>query len=337
MSLDAVAAQMAAPQKGILAADESSGTIAKRFESIGLESTEESRRDWRELLLRTSQALEHYISGVILFEETLRQNAQDGTPLRELLCATGALAGIKVDKGAKALAGSPEEKVTEGLDGLRERLQDYHELGAVFAKWRAVIVIGTGLPTRGAIAANAHALARYAAVCQEVGLVPIVEPEVLMDGTHDATRCFEVTEELLHRVYEALYEQKVRLESTVLKPNMVVAGAQCPHQIGVDEVAARTLECLRRSVPAAVPGIAFLSGGQSDELATAHLNAMNALASAPWALTFSYGRALQAHPLRVWGGKDANVSAAQAAFAHRAQMNSLATQGLWTPAKENAA
>lgn len=327
--LDDIAAAMVQRGKGILAADESSGTIKKRFDAIGVESTEDNRRDYRELLFRADEAMRNHISGVILYDETLRQKAADGTPLVDVIAATGALPGIKVDMGAKELAGHPGEKVTEGLDGLRERLNEYYELGAKFAKWRAVIDIAEGIPTRGCIEANAHALARYAALCQEAGIVPIVEPEVLMDGSHDVDRCFEVTEAVLNTVYDELFAQRVRLESSVLKPNMVISGKKCASRAGVDEVAEKTVVCLKRTVPAAVAGIAFLSGGQSDEEATAHLSAMNALGDLPWPLTFSYGRALQAAPQKAWSGKADNTAAAQAAFAHRARMNSLATKGEW--------
>ena len=329
-----IAEAMGARGKGILAADESSGTIKKRFDSIGVESTEESRRDYREMLFRTSDALRDHISGVILFDETLRQAAADGTPLVQLISDAGSIPGIKIDKGAKNLAGAPGEKVTEGLDGLRERLAEYYDLGARFTKWRAVIDIGRGgdtsIPSAYCIGANAHALARMAALSQEQGLVPIVEPEVLMDGDHDIDRCFEVTEATLERTYEALFEQRVLLEGSVLKPNMVLSGKLCDTQAGVDEVAEKTVRCLKRAVPAAVPTIVFLSGGQSDIEATAHLNAMNAAYDMPWNLSFSYGRALQAAPLQAWGGNLDNNPSAQAAFHHRARMNGLATLGEWS-------
>jgi len=315
--------------KGILAADESFPTIKKRFDSIGIGSTEESRRDYRSMLF-TAPGAGDYISGVILFDETLRQKGADGTPLIEVLRGNGMIPGIKVDKGAKPLAGHPDEKVTEGLDGLRDRLNEYYELGARFTKWRAVYTIGDGIPSPACITANAHALARYAALSQEAGLVPIVEPEVLMDGDHDIDLCEEVTEEALRVVFGELSVQEVLLEGMLLKPNMVVSGKDCPDQADVEEVAVRTVRCLRRTVPAAVPGIVFLSGGQSDEDATLHLNAMNRLPEPlPWRLSFSYGRALQAAPLKAWGGKAANLSAGQAAFLQRAKANGAATQGAY--------
>ncbi|MGI9412769.1 MAG: class I fructose-bisphosphate aldolase, partial [Hyphomicrobiales bacterium] len=323
--------------KGILAADESSGTIKKRFDSIDVESTEDNRRDYREMLFRCTDAMRDHISGVILFDETIRQKAADGTPLVELMTAAGSIPGIKVDAGAKELAGASGEKVTEGLDGLRERLAEYRDLGARFAKWRAVITIGETMPSPYCIGANAHARARYAALCQEQNTVPIVEPEVLMDGPHSIERCFDVTEHVLKTVYEELYLHRVNLEGTILKPNMVISGTECAEQAGVDQVAQMTVTCLKRCVPAAVPGICFLSGGQSDEDATAHLSAMNAGYDMPWQLSFSYGRALQAAPLKAWGGKTENVAAAQAAFAHRARMNGLAATGEWTVGLEQAA
>jgi fructose-bisphosphate aldolase class I len=336
-----VAQAMGARGKGILAADESSGTIAKRFDSIGVESSEETRRDYREMLFRTSDALRDRISGVILFDETLRQSAADGTPLVQLLADAGAIPGIKIDMGAKDLAGAPGEKVTEGLDGLRERLAEYYDLGARFTKWRAVIDIGRGgdrsIPSDYAIGANAHALARMAALSQEQGLVPIVEPEVLMDGDHDIDRCFEVTEATLKATYSALFDQRVFLEGSVLKPNMVLSGKLCSTRAGVDEVAEKTVRCLKRCVPGAVPTIVFLSGGQSDIEATAHLNAMNAAYDMPWNLSFSYGRALQAAPLQAWSGRSENNPAAQAAFRHRAHMNGLATLGDWSMDLEQTA
>ena len=334
--LAATARAMVAPGKGILAADESTGTIQKRLESINVESNEANRRAYRELLFTTAGAGDH-ISGIILFDETLRQSSAQGVPFPKLLADQGVLAGIKVDTGAKDLPGAPGEKVTEGLDGLRERLAEYAELGARFTKWRAVIDIGPGIPSRYCIAANAHALARYAALSQEAGLVPIVEPEVLMDGDHDAERCAEASEAALKCLYEELYLQRVSLEGTVLKPNMVVSGKGCPARAGVAEVAARTLEVLARSVPAAVPGICFLSGGQSEEEATAHLNAMNAMGPHPWELSFSYGRALQASALKTWGGEAANIAAAQATYLHRARMNGLARSGDYQAALEQAA
>jgi fructose-bisphosphate aldolase, class I len=327
--LNKVANAMVQPGKGILAADESSSTIQKRFDAIGVESTADNRRDYRELLFRSTDAMRNYISGVILYDETIRQNAKDGTPLAKLIEQTGSIPGIKVDAGAKPLPFCPGETVTEGLDGLRERLKEYYGLGARFAKWRAVIDIGDGKPSYAAISANAHALARYAALCQEADIVPIVEPEVLMDGAHDIDTCARVTEWVLKEVYQQLYYQNVILEGTVLKPNMVIAGKKSPTQASVEEVAQRTLQVLKRCVPPAVPGIAFLSGGQSDEAATAHLDAMNRIGGFPWKLTFSYGRALQAAPQKAWSGKTENVAAAQRAFAHRAKMNGLASMGQW--------
>lgn len=343
MDLDAlndIAVAIVAPGKGILAADESTGTIKKRFDSINVDSTEDNRRDYREMLFRTEQAMRDNISGVILFDETIRQKAADGTPLVKLIQDAGSIPGIKVDKGAKALAGAPGETVTEGLDGLRERLNEYYELGARFAKWRAVIDIADGeIPSGYCISTNAHALARYAALCQEAGIVPIVEPEVLMDGDHDIDRCYDVTEFTLKSLFDELYAQDVALEGTILKPNMVIAGKKCPNQASIEEVAEKTVHCFRASVPAALPGIVFLSGGQSDEQATAHLNAMNAAYKdvMPWGLSFSYGRALQAAPLKAWSGKTENVSAGQAAFAHRAKMNGLAQLGDWKADLEKTA
>ncbi len=336
--MDQIAKALVAPGKGILAADESSGTIKKRFDSIGVESVEENRRAYREMLFTTSGA-EAAISGVILYDETLRQSASDGTPFAKLLQDKGIIPGIKVDMGAKPLAGSPDEKVTEGLDGLRERAGEYYQLGARFAKWRAVITInGDEHPSDACISTNAHALARYAALCQEAQLVPIVEPEVLMDGDHDIDRCAEVTEAVLAETYAQLRIQGVRLEASLLKPNMVLSGTDCPTQAGVDEVARRTVEVLKRCVPAAVPGIVFLSGGQSDLLATEHLNAMNALGETlPWKLSFSYGRALQAAALKAWGGNAGNVPAAQAAFLLRARCNGAAAAGGWSQDMEKAA
>ncbi|MFL5075742.1 MAG: class I fructose-bisphosphate aldolase [Microvirga sp.] len=327
--LNKTADAMVRPGKGILAADESSSTIKKRFDAIGVESTADNRRDYRELLFRSTDAMRNYISGVILYDETIRQSAKDGTPLVKIIADTGAIPGIKVDAGAKPLPFSPGETVTEGLDGLRERLKDYHGLGARFAKWRAVIDIGERKPSYAAILANAHALARYAALCQEADIVPIVEPEVLMDGGHDIQTCAQVTEWVLKEVYQQLYYQNVVLEGTVLKPNMIVPGNKSEKRASVDEVAERTIEVLKRCVPSAVPGIAFLSGGQSDEEATAHLDAMNRIGGFPWKLTFSYGRALQAAPQKAWSGKNENVAAAQRAFSHRAKMNGLAALGQW--------
>jgi fructose-bisphosphate aldolase class I len=332
-----VAEAMVAPGKGILAADESTGTIKKRFDTINTESTEDNRRDYREMLFRTTDAMENHISGVILYDETLRQKAKDGTPLAKVIADTGALPGIKVDMGAKDLPLSPGEKVTEGLTGLRERIAEYVELGAKFAKWRAVINIGKGLPSHNCIHANAHALARYAALCQEGGLVPIVEPEVIMDGDHDIDTCYRVTEWALKEVYQELFYAKVELEGTILKPNMVISGTTNSSRAGVEEVAEKTVRVLKNCVPAAVPGICFLSGGQSDEEATAHLSAMNAAYDMPWKLSFSYGRALQHAALHAWGGKAENVAAAQAAFRHRARMNSLAALGKWNEQVEKEA
>jgi fructose-bisphosphate aldolase, class I len=335
--LERIAKAMMAKGKGILAADESGSTIKKRFDAIGVPSTEDSRRDYRELLFRTTDAMKNRISGVILYDETIRQKAKDGTPLVKLIEQAGAIPGIKVDMGAKPLALCPNETVTEGLDGLRERFAEYHKLGARFAKWRAVIDIGPGFPTFTGIMTNAHALARYAALAQEAGIVPIVEPEVLMDGNHDIDACAHVTEWVLKEVFSALFAQRIELEGMILKPNMVIAGRKSPKQAGVAEVAEQTVKILKRCVPAAVPGIAFLSGGQSDEEATAHLNAMNAGYDLPWPLTFSYGRALQHAPQTAWKGKSENVPAAQRAFAHRARMNGLATTGEWKPDLEKTA
>ncbi|MBV9427253.1 MAG: fructose-bisphosphate aldolase class I [Bradyrhizobiaceae bacterium] len=327
--LNKVAEAMTAPGKGILAADESTGTIKRRFDSIGVESTADTRRDYRELLFRSTDAMSKYISGVILYDETIRQKARDGAPLVKLIADAGSIPGIKVDKGTKPLPFCPGEVITEGLDGLRERLAEYRELGAKFAKWRAVIDIGAGIPSYNCIKANAQALARYAALCQEEDIVPIVEPEVLMDGDHDIDRCETITEWVLKTVYEDLYYARVKLEGTVLKPNMVVPGKKCPKRASVEEVAEKTVRVLKNCVPGAVPGIAFLSGGQSDEEATAHLDAINRIGGLPWRLTFSYGRALQAAPQKAWSGKSENTAAAQRAFSHRARMNGLATLGQW--------
>jgi fructose-bisphosphate aldolase class I len=327
--LNKVAKAMVAPGRGILAADESSGTIKKRFDAIGADCTADSRRDYREMLFRSTEGMSKCISGVILYDETIRQNAKDGTPLVKLIEKAGALPGIKVDKGIKPLPFCPGEVITEGLDGLRERLVEYRGLGAKFAKWRAVIDIGADMPSYACIMTNAHALARYAALCQDEGIVPIVEPEVLMDGDHDIDRCYAVTEWTLKTVFEQLYDQRVALEGMVLKPNMVISGKKAKNRAWVEEVAEKTVRVLRARVPAAVPGIAFLSGGQSDEEATAHLDAMNRIGGCPWALTFSYGRALQAAPQKAWAGKNENVAAAQRAFTHRAMMNSLAAHGQW--------
>ncbi len=329
VELNRIAEAMVAPGRGILAADELSGTIKKRFDTIGVELTADTRRDYRELLFRSTEAMSKYISGVILYDETIRQNARDGTPLVKLIAQSGALPGIKVDKGSKPLPFSTGELITEGLDGLRERLVEYRELGARFAKWRAVIDIGTRIPSYNCVNANAHALARYAALCQDEEIVPIVEPEVLMDGDHDIDACVMVTEWVLKETFQELYYANVKLEGMVLKPNMSIAGKKAKKRAGVEEVAEKTVKLLRACVPAAVPGIAFLSGGQSDEEATAHLDAMNRIGGCPWKLTFSYGRALQAAPQRAWSGKGENVAAAQRAFSHRAMMNGLATRGQW--------
>ncbi|MCP2671507.1 fructose-bisphosphate aldolase class I [Maricaulaceae bacterium EIL42A08] len=335
--LNEIALRMVAPGKGILAADESTRTIKKRFDTIGLESTADSRRDWREMLFRTEPAMSEHISCVILYDETIRQKAADGTPLTKLIEDAGAIPGIKVDSGAKPLAGAPGETITEGLDGLRERLNEYYELGARFAKWRAVISIGANgddsVPSQYCINTNMHALARYAALCQEANIVPIVEPEVLMDGDHDIERCYEVTEFGLKTLYKELFEQGVILEGTVLKPNMVISGTDCPDQASREEVAEMTVQCLLNAVPAAVPGIAYLSGGQSDVDATAHLNIMNEGFDLPWPMTFSYGRALQAAPLKAWNGS--NLEAGQKAFNHRARMNGLASMGEWNEDMES--
>ncbi len=327
--LNKVAEAMVAPGRGILAADESTGTIKKRFDTLGVESTADTRRDYREMLFRTKDAMSKYISGVILYDETIRQKAKDGTPLVELITQAGSLPGIKVDKGTKPLPFCEGELITEGLDGLRERLAEYRGLGAKFAKWRAVIDIGAGIPSYNCIMTNAHALARYAALCQDEGIVPIVEPEVLMDGGHDADRCATVSEWTLKTVFEQLYYQRVALEGMVLKPNMVVPGKKSGKKASAEEVAEKTLRVLKACVPASVPGIAFLSGGQSDEEATAHLDAMNRMGPLPWKVSFSYGRALQAAPQKAWSGKSENVAAAQRAFSHRAMMNGLAARGEW--------
>lgn len=340
--LEDIARAMVAPGKGILAADESSGTIKKRFDKINLASTEDSRRDYREMLFRSADAMKNHVSGVILYDETIRQKAKDGTPLVDVMKAAGSIPGIKVDTGAKALASgtSKIETITEGLDGLRERLAEYHALGARFAKWRAVITIADRCPSYNCINANAHALARYAALCQEAGIVPIVEPEVLMDGehsTHDIDACYDVTEWTLKEVFQQLYYANVKLDGMILKPNMVIAGQKCPKQASAAEVAEKAVKLLKSCVPSTVPGIAFLSGGQSDEAATEHLSRMNAIGGLPWALTFSYGRALQAAALKAWGGKPENVAAGQRAFSHRARMNGLAALGTWDQKLEKAA
>jgi fructose-bisphosphate aldolase, class I len=337
MSLEQVAEAMVAPGKGILAADESSNTIRKRFDAIKTESTEANRRDYREMMFRATEAMRDCISGVILYDETIRQKAKDGTPMPELIAAAGPLPGIKVDKGTKPLPFCPGETITEGLDGLADRIKEYVGLGARFAKWRAVYDVGPRMPGYTSINANAQALARYAALCVEGGLVPIVEPEVLMDGAHDIETCEAVTEWVLKEVYQQLYYARVPLEKTILKPNMVISGMKCPKQASREEVAERTVKVLKRCVPPAVPGIAFLSGGQSDEDATAHLSLMNQLGPLPWKLSFSYGRALQAAALKAWGGKPENVAAGQRAFAHRARMNGAASLGKWTAQMEKAA
>ncbi|MEQ8651754.1 MAG: class I fructose-bisphosphate aldolase [Kiloniellales bacterium] len=327
-SLQAVAQALVADGKGILAADESGGTIKKRFDSISVESTEENRRDYRQMLFTTDGA-EAYVSGVILFDETIRQKASDGKRLVKILEDRGIIPGIKVDKGAKPLALHEGETVTEGLDGLADRLAEYARLGAKFAKWRGVYSIAEGLPSAACITANAHSLARYAALCQEAGIVPIVEPEVLMDGDHDIETCEFVTEEVLRAVFSELAVAEVQLEGMLLKPNMVISGSDCPQQASHQEVAERTLACFRRVVPAAVPGIVFLSGGQSDQDATLNLNAMNRLGPSPWALSFSYGRALQAAPLKAWSGKSANLASAQVAYLERAKANAEAARGTY--------
>jgi fructose-bisphosphate aldolase, class I len=337
--IEDIAVAMVAPGKGLLAADESTSTIKKRFDGIGLASTEESRRDYREMLFRTEDAMKNCISGVILYEETLFQKAKDGTSLVDVIKASGSIAGIKVDTGAKPMVNFPGETITEGLDGLAERLAKYYDAGARFAKWRGVISISNGLPTWGAVKANAHALARYAALCQNAGIVPIVEPEVLMDGEpgdHSIVRCEEVTEWVLRTTFAELADARVKLEGMILKPSMIIDGKRV-RKASVAEVAERTVRVLKNTVPPSVPGIAFLSGGQSTEEATAHLSAMNAGFNMPWALTFSYGRALQASSLNAWAGKPENVAAGQRAFNHRAKMNSLAALGNWKADLEKAA
>ena len=334
--LTATARAIVAPGKGILAADESTGTIKRRFDAIGVESTEENRRAYRELLF-TTEGIEEYISGVILFDETIRQSSADGTPFPKLLSSKGIIPGIKVDKGAKPLALSDGETITEGLDGLRGRLEEYRGLGARFAKWRAIYSIGDGTPSEYCVWTNAHALARYAALCQEVGLVPIVEPEVLMHGDHTLEAASKATGRVLQAVYTELHDQRVDLYGTLLKPNMVLSGYDASDRADADDVADATLDVFYRHVPAAVPGVVFLSGGQSDEDATAHLNAMNARGPHPWQLSFSYGRALQAPALKAWGGKEENVEAAQRAYYHRAKMNGAARTGAYAPAMEREA
>ncbi len=340
--IEDIARAMVAPGKGILAADESTATIKKRLDSIKVESTADTRRDYREMLFRATDAMKNHISGVILYDETLRQKAKDGATLVDVIKASGSIPGIKVDTGAKPLTGPTAkiETVTEGLDGLRERLAEYHKIGARFAKWRAVIAIADKCPSYNAINANAHALARYAALCQEAGIVPIVEPEVLMDGEHskhDIDTCYEVTEWVLKEVFQQLYYANVNLEGIVLKPNMIVPGLKSAKQATAQEVAEKTIKCLKACVPPAVPGIAFLSGGQSDEAATEHLSLMNQMGPLPWAVTFSYGRALQAAALKAWGGKAENVAAGQRAFSHRAKLTGLAALGKWDRSLEKAA
>jgi fructose-bisphosphate aldolase class I len=334
--LESIAKALVTDGKGILAADESDSTIKKRFDSIGVETSEENRRAYRDLLFTTPGA-EEFISGVILYDETIRQSSADGTPFPKLLESKGIIPGIKVDKGAKPLALAPGETITEGLDGLRERLKDYYDLGARFAKWRGTYSIGEDIPSQYCIWTNAHALARYAGLCQEAGIVPIVEPEVLMDGTHTIDDSYRVTSKVLTALYTELHDQRIQLEGTLLKPNMILSGYDAAQRAGVDEVAEQTIRCFRAHVPAAVPGIVFLSGGQSDEDATAHLNAMNALGPHPWKLSFSYGRALQAPALKAWQGKPENVEAAQKAYYHRAKLNSAAQTGLYAPEMEKEA
>lgn len=335
--LNGIARAMVAEGKGILAADESTGTIEKRLKSVGAANTEDNRRAWRQLLFTTPGAGK-FVSGVILYDETLRQKSTDGVPLVEVLTKQGIIPGIKVDKGTKPLPGSPDELITEGLDGLKERLTEYRQLGARFTKWRAVITIGKGIPSHYCIETNAHALARYAKLSQDAGLVPMVEPEVLMDGDHDIDRCEQVTEATLHAVFNELYDQRVVLEEMILKPNMVLSGAKAPNRASAKEVAERTVRCFKRTVPAAVPGIAFLSGGQGDDEATVNLDAINRLPNkGPWQLTYSYGRGLQATPLKVWAGNAANVKKAQDAFFHRAKLTGAARQGAYTPEMEKAA
>ncbi|MDE2091003.1 MAG: fructose-bisphosphate aldolase class I [Gammaproteobacteria bacterium] len=334
--LERIALTLVKGHKGILAADESTGTIEKRFKSIGVISSEETRRAYRELLF-TTQGVEKFISGVIMYDETIRQKTKAGLPFANYLESLGIVPGIKVDKGAKPLAGNLSERITEGLDGLRERLQDYYRLGARFAKWRAVIEINSDLPTEYCLRANAQALARYAALCQEVGLVPVVEPEVLMDGAHTLERCASVSATTLKIVFDELYIHRIALEGMLLKPNMVISGMQCPKQASVEQVAKETIKVLKRHVPAAVPGIVFLSGGQSAELATAHLNAMNKLGGTPWKLSFSYGRALQAPALEAWKGQDSHWAAGQKAFSKRARCNSSAVAGTYTDQMEKVA
>jgi fructose-bisphosphate aldolase class I len=334
--LNKVAQAMVAPGRGILAADESAGTIKKRFDAIGVECTEDNRRDYREMLFRSAEGMKN-ISGVILYDETIWQKAKDGTPLVDIIKKAGALPGIKVDEGTKPLPNCPGELITIGLDKLADRLPKYYEQGARFAKWRAVIDIAPGVPTYAALHANAHALARYAALCQAAQIVPIVEPEILMDGDHDIDRCMMISEWMLKETFQELYYNRVALEGIVLKPNMAISGKKASKRAGVEEVAEKTVRMLKNTVPGAVPGIAFLSGGQSDEEATAHLDAMNKIGNLPWGLTFSYGRALQAAPQKAWAGKAENVAAAQRAFTHRAKMNGLAALGQWKQDMEKKA
>jgi fructose-bisphosphate aldolase class I len=332
--LNKVAIAMTANGKGILAADESTGTIKKRFDAINTENTEDNRRDYREMMFRTAEAMKNHISGVILYDETIWQKAKDGTPLVDIIKAAGSLPGIKVDEGTKPLPNSPGELITVGLDKLADRLPKYYDAGARFAKWRAVIDIGKGIPSHNAIHANAHALARYAALCQAAQIVPIVEPEVLMDGDHDMATCEKVTTWILKETFQELFYAGVPLEGIVLKPNMIVPGKGSKTRATYEQVAEATIRVLKNCVPGAVPGIAFLSGGQTDEEATANLDAMNKIGNLPWALTYSYGRALQAAPQKAWGGKAENHAAGQAAFTHRAKMNSLAALGKWSADQE---
>ena len=329
MSIEDIAKQMVMPGKGILAADESSGTIKKRFDTINVESNEENRRNYRELLFRTKNAMENYISGVILFDETLRQESKDGTPLVNVISNSGSLPGIKVDAGAKDLALNTNEKITEGLDGLRERLKEYYSIGAKFAKWRAVITIDSAIPSDLCINANAHALARYAALCQENEIVPIVEPEVLMDGNHTIEKCYDVTKKTLDVVFKELSDHEVNLKGICLKPNMIIDGSLQTEKSSKISIAEKTIECFKDTVPEEVPGIVFLSGGQSEVEATENLDQMNKIGDFPWNLSFSYGRALQASALKAWSGEESNEELASNAFEHRAKMNSLATLGKW--------
>ena len=334
-NINEIATQMVTPGKGILAADESSGTIKKRFDSINVESTEENRMNYRRILFETQEAMQNYISGVILFDETLRQSNKDGKKLVDIINDAGSLPGIKVDMGAKELAFMSGETVTEGLDGLRERLEEYSNLGAKFAKWRAVIAISDKIPSSLCIDANSHALARYSALCQEAGIVPIVEPEVLMDGSHTIERCYEVTKDTLTKVFEELIKHKVDLKGICLKPNMVIDGKECSKKSSSEEIAKMTINCFKETVPSEVPGIVFLSGGQSEIEATENLNEINKIEGTPWNLSFSYGRALQASALKAWQGNHENEEACSKAFAHRAKMNSLATKGMWSKEQEN--